>query len=133
MRVAAFVEAGHSCRVARHFGVSDSCAIKLMQRRRQFGSLAPALEGRPPGRGKLVPYEAFLIQTVEAVPAITMPELAARLLEQHGIIAAPRCSRAFRASSPSSGPASLISSVGFVYLGVIKIIQRHDFASMNME
>ena len=36
-----------------------------------------------------MPYEAFLIRTVEAKPAITMPELAARLLEEHGIVAAP--------------------------------------------
>jgi transposase len=36
-----------------------------------------------------VPYETFLIQTVEARPAITMPELAARLLDEHGIVAAP--------------------------------------------
>jgi len=36
-----------------------------------------------------VPYESFLIQTVEAEPAITMPELAARLLEEHGVAAAP--------------------------------------------
>ncbi len=90
VRVAAFVEASHSCRAAaRHFGVSDSCAIKLMQRRRQSGSHAPARHGRPPGGGKLVAYETFLIQTVEAEPAITMPELAARLLEQHGVGAAP--------------------------------------------
>ncbi len=34
-------------------------------------------------------YETFLIQTVEAEPAITMPELAARLLNEHGIVAAP--------------------------------------------
>src|SRR5215203_6739273 len=90
VRVAGFVEAGHCCRAAaRPFGVSDSCAIKLMQRQRRFGSPAPARQGRPPGRGKLVPYEAFLIQTVEAQPAITMLELAARLLEQHGVVAAP--------------------------------------------
>jgi transposase len=90
VRVAAFVEAGHSCRAAaRHFGVSDSCAIKLMQRRRQSGSLAPARQGRPPGGGKLVVYKSFLVQTVEAQPAITMPELAARLLDEHGIVAAP--------------------------------------------
>ena len=90
VRVADFVEAGHSCRAAaRHFGASDSCAIKLMQRQRQFGSLASARQGRPPGGGKLVPYESFLIQTVEAKPAITMPELAARLLEEHGVVAAP--------------------------------------------
>ncbi|WP_404294288.1 hypothetical protein ACD578_28760 (plasmid) [Microvirga sp. RSM25] len=67
VRAVAFAEAGHSCRAAaRHFEVSDSCAIKLLQRQRRFGSLAPARKGRPPGRGKLVPYEAFLIQTVEA-------------------------------------------------------------------
>ena len=78
VRVAAFVEAGHSCRAAaRHFGVSDSFAIKLVRRTRHLGSPAPDRQGRPPGRGKLVPYETFLIQTVEARPAITMPELAA--------------------------------------------------------
>jgi transposase len=89
MRVAAFVEAGDSCRAAaRHFEVSDSSAIKLMQRKRHSGSLAPAPRA-PPGRGKLVASEAFLIQTVEAEPAITMPELAARLLDEHGIVAAP--------------------------------------------
>ncbi len=60
-----------------------------MQLKRHSGSLAPARQGRPPGGGKLVPYESFLIQTVEARPAITMPELAARLLEQHGVGAAP--------------------------------------------
>src|SRR5215218_3865475 len=88
VRVAGFVEAGHSCRAAaRHFGVSDSCAIKLMQRR--FGSPAPARQGCPPGRSKLVAYETFLIQTVEAKPGITMPELAARLLDKHGVVAAP--------------------------------------------
>ncbi len=111
VRVAAFVEAGHSCRAAaRHFGVSDSCAIKLMQRQRHSGSLAPARLGRPPGRGKLVSYETFLIQTVEAEPAITMPELAARLLEQHGVVAAPAmlsrllCRRGFRyKKSPDGG------------------------------
>ena len=90
VRVAAFVAAGHSCRAAaQHFDVSDSFAIKLVRRTRHLGSPAPARQGRPPGRGKLVAYETFLIQTVETEPAITMPELAARLLEQHGIVAAP--------------------------------------------
>src|SRR5215218_5114886 len=78
--VADFVEAGHSCRAAaEHFDVSESFAIKLVRRTRDTGSPAPDRQGRPPGRGKLVAYESFLIQTVEARPAITMPELAARL------------------------------------------------------
>src|SRR5688500_12700917 len=90
VRVVAFVEAGHSCRAtARHFRVSDSFAIKLLQRQRQSGSPAPARQGRPPGRRKLAPYETFLIRTVEAKPDITMPELAARLWDEHGVVAAP--------------------------------------------
>ena len=90
VRVAGVVEAGHSCRAAaRHFRVSDSFAIKLMRRQRQSGSPAPARQGRPCGTGKLAPYETFLIRTVEAKPDITMPELAARLLEEHGVAAAP--------------------------------------------
>ena len=71
VRVAAFVEAGHSRRAAaRHFGVSDSFAIKLLRRQARSGSPAPARQGRPPGRGKLAPYEAFLIRCVEARPDI---------------------------------------------------------------
>ena len=90
VRVADFVEAGHSCRAAaEHFDVSESFAIKLVRRTRDTGSPAPARQGRPPGHGKLVAYESFLIQTIEAEPAITMPELAARLLEQHGVGVAP--------------------------------------------
>jgi transposase len=110
VRVAGFVGAGHSCRAAaRHFGVSDSCAIKLLQRQRRFGSPAPARQGRPPGGGKLVPFESFLIQTVEATPAITMPELAARLLDQHGVVAAPAmlsrflCRRGFSYKKTADG------------------------------
>ena len=50
VRVAGFVEAGHSCRAAaRHFGVSDSCAIKLMRRAAaRFGSPAPARRAARP-------------------------------------------------------------------------------------
>ena len=89
VRVAAFVEAGGSRRAAaRHFGVSDSFAIKLARRQAQSGSPAPGRQGRPRGQGKLAPYEAFLIRTVEAKPAITMPELAERLVEEHGVAAA---------------------------------------------
>ncbi|KFG70799.1 transposase [Microvirga sp. BSC39] len=90
VRVADFVAAGHSCRAAaQHFDVSESFAIKPVRRTRDTGSPAPARQGRPPGRGKLVAYETFLIETVEAEPAITMPELAARLLQEHGVVAAP--------------------------------------------
>ena len=90
VRVAAFVEAGHSRRAAaRHFGVSDSFAIKLVRRQGRSGSPAPARQGRPRGGGKLALYEVYRVQIIETEPAITMPELAARLLEEHGVVAAP--------------------------------------------
>jgi transposase len=110
VRVVAFVEAGHSCRAAaRHFGVSDSFAIKLVRRQAQSGSPAPARQGRPRGTGRLAPYESFLIQAVEAQPDITMPDLAARLFEEHGVRADPAtlsrllCRRGFTYKKTAAG------------------------------
>ena len=89
-RVAACVGAGASRRAAaRRFAVSDSFAIKLVRRQAQAGTLAPRRMGRPPGGGKLAPYEAVLIQEVEKRPDITMPELAEWLAQAHGVRAAP--------------------------------------------
>ncbi|MBN9439778.1 IS630 transposase-related protein, partial [Bosea sp. (in: a-proteobacteria)] len=43
VRVAGFVEAGHSRRgAARHFGVSESFAVKLLQRASRLKTLRPA-------------------------------------------------------------------------------------------
>jgi len=110
VRVIAYVEAGHSRRAAaRHFGVSDSFAIKLMRHQGQSGSPAPARQGRPRGRGKLAPHETFLVQAVEAKPDLTMPELATRLLEEHGVQADPAtlsrllCRRGFTDQKTAAG------------------------------
>ena len=79
-RIADDVSSGRSCRqAAQRFGVSPSCAIKLVQRVSKTGSTAPARQGRPPGAGKLAPYMALLIRWVEEKRDITMPELAAKL------------------------------------------------------
>ena len=52
VRVADFVEAGHSCRAAaRHFGVSESFAIKLVRRNAGL-RLAGAGPARPPARAR---------------------------------------------------------------------------------
>ena len=89
-RVTAFVAQGHSRRAAaRRLGVSESFAIKLVKHQERSGSPTPVRQGRPHGSGKLAPYEAFLIQEVEKKPDITMPDLVARLLEEHGVAAAP--------------------------------------------
>ena len=89
-RVVAFVEAGGSRRgAARQFGVSDSFAVKLLERSKRFGSSLPARQGRPPGQGKLAPHRAFLIGLVDEHGDITMPELAARLASERGVKALP--------------------------------------------
>jgi len=89
-RVVAMVEAGYSCRAAaRRFAIGDSTAIRLMQRRRETGAVSPPRQGRPPGSGKLAAYRRFLIAQVEARPDITMPELADRLDEVHGVRVPP--------------------------------------------
>jgi hypothetical protein len=69
--------------------VSDSFAIELLRRQARSGSPAPGRQGRPPGHGNLALYEILLVQTVKDEPAITMPELAARLLEERGVTSAP--------------------------------------------
>jgi transposase len=103
-RVVSRVRNGHSRReAARHFGVSESCAVKLMQRVETTGSPAPARQGRPPGGGKLAPYRDFLIERVKAKSDITMPELAEVLMKERGIEADP------------ASLSRLLCKVGFSY------------------
>ena len=88
-RVQDYIEAGHSRREAsRRFGVSPSFAVKLARRVALLGSTAPARQGRP-GDRKLQARIAKIIGWVEAEPDITMPELAAKLLEAVGVPAHP--------------------------------------------
>ena len=89
-RIVAFVAAGHSRRAAaRHFGVSDSFAVKLLQRYQATGSTAAARQGRPPGSGPLIAHLDFLVARVRKEPDITMPELAGVLEAVHGVVAHP--------------------------------------------
>ncbi len=89
-RISKHVSAGHSCRdAARRYGVSPSCAIKLIQHVGKTGSASPVRQGRPPGAGKLAPHLASLIRWVEAKPDISMPELAARLAAEAKVVVHP--------------------------------------------
>lgn len=89
-RIVAYVNAGHSRRAAaRHFCVSDSFAVKLVERVKVTGSALPARQGRPPGNGKLLPHLAFLVDLVDGKGDMTMPELAARLETERGVKARP--------------------------------------------
>jgi transposase len=85
-RIASFVALGGSRHAAaRHFGVSVSTAVRIAASQAARGTLAPRKQGRPPGRGKLAPYVEFLLEIVEAVPDITLDELATALLAEHGV------------------------------------------------
>ena len=87
-RIVERVRAGHSRReAAKHFGVSPSCAVKLLKRVDRTAE--PGRLGRPRGNGKLAPHQAFLVARVEAHPDITMPELAGALQAERGVIASP--------------------------------------------
>ena len=89
-RIAAHVAGGGSRREAgRRFGVSASTAVRVAASRAAGGTLAPRKQGRPPGTGKLAAYVGFLVEIVEAVPDITLKELAAALEAEHGVKADP--------------------------------------------
>ncbi len=89
-RVWKFIEAGGSRRAAaRHFRISASSAVRIAASQAERGTLVPLKPGRPPGRGKLAGSLDFMIEVVEAVPDITLDELAAALLEAEGVEAHP--------------------------------------------
>jgi transposase len=87
-RIIGFVEAGASRRrAADRFGVSPSCAVKLLERWDRTGSAVPGKRGG--SIGKLTPHKDFLLGRVKEKPDITMPELAAVLKAEAGTKAAP--------------------------------------------
>jgi transposase len=89
IRVVKAVAAGSSRRAAAgRYSVSVSSAIRWTARATKEGSPKPRKQGRPAGKGPLVQHLDYLIAVVEAEPDITMPELAARLHAERGVVAA---------------------------------------------
>jgi transposase len=84
-RIVRFVEAGGSRRgAAAQFAVSESCAIKLLQRWERTGDVAPAVSGgRKPFA--LAEHEAVVRALLAAQPDITLEELRVQLADQ-GIV-----------------------------------------------
>lgn len=89
LRVTEAIAAGSSRRAAAaRFAVSVSSAVRWSARVSSEGSAAPRKQGRPAGKGPLAMHLSYLIGVVEAVPDITMPELAGRLRTERGVTAA---------------------------------------------
>lgn len=89
-RIVRGVEHGQSCRaMAARFEVAPSTAVRVQQRYRATGSVAPARQGRPRGSGKLDAHRRVIIDKVKRQPDITMPDLAIWLEAQHGVTVDP--------------------------------------------
>lgn len=89
-RVTEAISRGASRRAAAaQFAISAATAVRLQKRLEETGSLDPSPMGRPPGGGKLGPYREAIIARVEEEPDITMPDLAAWLLGEHGVSVDP--------------------------------------------
>ena len=103
-RVTSAISEGQSRRAAaEQFSISAATAVRLQKRFEETGSLDPERLGRPKGSGRLGPYQDALIARVEEQPDITMPDLAAWLLEQHAVKADP------------SNLSKLLCKAGFSY------------------
>ncbi len=84
-RIVWAVEAGRSRRAAAaHFSISESCAIKLMQRWKRTGSVAPAAMGGKK-RFALADHADQVRALLAAQPDATLDELHAQL-GSHGIV-----------------------------------------------
>lgn len=80
-RIVAAVEAGMSRNgAARQFAVSVSCVVKLMQRFRRTGTVAPAARGKKPYA--LAEHEALVRALVAGRPDMTLDELQQELGER---------------------------------------------------
>ena len=85
-RVTAAIAGGKSRRAAaEQFAVSAATAVRLQKRLEETGSLEPDKVGRRRDSGKLGPFREIIIARVEDQPDITMPDLAAWLLEKEGV------------------------------------------------
>jgi transposase len=80
-RIVAAVAGGMSRNAAaKHFAVSASCVIKLMQRFYRTGSVAPAARGRKPYA--LAAHETVVRDLVASQPDLTIDEVTWRLGER---------------------------------------------------
>ena len=103
-RVIAAVASGSSRRgAAQRYSVSVSSAIRWVARASEEGAATPRCQGRPAGKGPLSDHLDNLMAVVDATPDMTMPELAAWLLADHGIAAA------------ASSISRLLCRAGFTY------------------
>lgn len=98
------IEEGLSGRAAaQRLKLSPATGSRWSRSIRQSGHVEPARQGRPRGRGKLAPYEAFFEELIAQDPDITLFELRDALAMAEGV------------KVHHSSIANLLSRLGFTY------------------
>lgn len=99
-----YIEEGLSGRAAAlRLKVSAATGSRWARAIVSRGRADPAPQGRPPGKGKLVPYQAFFEELVAQDPDITLFELRDALVAAEGV------------AVHHSSIAALLSRLGFTY------------------
>lgn len=99
-----YIDEGFSGRAAAaRLRISAAIGSRLARAVRQRGGAMPLKQGRPAGRGKLAPYQAFIEELVAQDPDITLFQLRDALAMAEGV----------RVYHPSI--ATLIQRLGFSY------------------
>jgi transposase len=104
---AAYDACGSSIDVAEQYGCSESWARRLIQRRRETGSLAPRPERRPDNALLKEDDLAELAELIARKPDMTLEELAAALTKKVSISTVHRAAEKIRhplKKSPSTPP-----------------------------
>lgn len=85
-RVVAFVEEGHSHRVAAaRFRVSVKFVNDMMMLKRETGGLEPRAQGNGGGHGKLGRLRDWIAARMAAKPDLTLDDLVLEIADEHQI------------------------------------------------
>lgn len=104
VRFQQYIEEGLSGRAAAaRLKLSPATGSRWARSIRTRGCAEPARQGRPPGKGKLAPYQAFFEELVAQDPDITLFELRDALAAAEGV------------TVHHSSIAALLSRLGFTY------------------
>lgn len=99
-----YIEEGLSGRAAaRRLKVSPATGARWARQIRTRGDAEPAVQGRPPGSGKLSPHQGFIEELVAQDPDITLCELRDALADAEGLVV------------HHSSIAKLLTRLGFTY------------------
>lgn len=103
-----YIDEGFSGRAAAaRLRISAATGSRWARAIRQRGRAMPLKQGRPTGRGKLVPYRAFIEELVAQDPDITLYELRDALAMAEGV------------QVHHSSIAALLKRLGFSYKKIV--------------